>query len=668
MGLALVVGPAKAGKIARLLDGYLGELERDPVLIVPNRATSTGSNGICCSGPVRCSQARSGRSTTSFASWRSGRRTRGRSRATRNARWSCAACWRGRAQRARAVRAVRRLRRRAARGARGARVRACSSRSKSRAIWRSSTPPTAGSSTGSASGTAICCGAMRSSGAIDLEAWDGRARLRLRLRGPDGRRVGAARGAPGRTEVTVSLPYEPGRAAFASLRRTQKDLAALAGGRIEELPPAREYATPALAHLERQLFARRRLPGRRSTERSGSSRAPARAARSSCRRRRSGSWSAAARRPRRSPSSSRRSSAGGRRSRRCSATLGDPVRDRRPRPARPDPVRAGAPRTPALRVARGGRRDLYAYLRSPFSGFTRSNVDFLEGRLRGRASPPETRRGGDDQASRGQPLPPLEALRGATGPVGGGAGAAAAMLAARMASKRRRSANEPRRPPCLRAILRLLDELDGWAGARRRAVRGRGAGGARAYGGPDRLRRRARPGGCPRSRAGAHPPFRGRLPARPRGGDAAAARQRVAVPRRRRARRARPTVARRGSCGPTRSSASGISSTPPAREQRAGCTLVREAATDEGSPREPSPFWDEVVALFDPEDVRRWTRRRPLSQLTWQLQAAPTERERLRALALLAVTKPSTPRRSRPRTAGSASSRVPARVLRGRRG
>src|ERR687898_150099 len=38
MGLSLVVGPAKAGKIARLLEGYLAEIERDPVLIVPNRA------------------------------------------------------------------------------------------------------------------------------------------------------------------------------------------------------------------------------------------------------------------------------------------------------------------------------------------------------------------------------------------------------------------------------------------------------------------------------------------------------------------------------------------------------------------------------------------------------------------------------------------------------
>ena len=38
MGLALVVGPAKAGKIARLLEGYLEAIERDPVLIVPNRS------------------------------------------------------------------------------------------------------------------------------------------------------------------------------------------------------------------------------------------------------------------------------------------------------------------------------------------------------------------------------------------------------------------------------------------------------------------------------------------------------------------------------------------------------------------------------------------------------------------------------------------------------
>ena len=59
----------------------------------------------------------------------------------------------------------------------------------------------------------------------------------------------------GRAEVCVSLPYEPGRAAFASLARTAGDLAALAAGRVEELPPrSAEFAAPALAHLERSLF------------------------------------------------------------------------------------------------------------------------------------------------------------------------------------------------------------------------------------------------------------------------------------------------------------------------------------------------------------------------------------------------------------------------------
>ena len=64
--------------------------------------------------------------------------------------------------------------------------------------------------------------------------------------------------------------------------------------------------------------------------------------------------------------------------------------------------------------------------------------------------------------------------------------------------------------------------------------------------------------------------------------------------------------------------------------------LVREAASDDGAPRIASPFWDEVRGLFDPDDVTRWTRRRPLSALTWRLEDAPTERERLRALAALA--------------------------------
>src|SRR5205807_5785862 len=67
--------------------------------------------------------------------------------------------------------------------------------------------------------------------------------------------------------------------------------------------------------------------------------------------------------------------------------------------------------------------------------------------------------------------------------------------------------------------------------------------------------------------------------------------------------------------------------------------LVREAASDEGTPREPSPFWEEVASVFDRDDVAHATTRRPLSALTWPLEAAPTERERLRALAVLSVAE-----------------------------
>jgi ATP-dependent helicase/DNAse subunit B len=65
--------------------------------------------------------------------------------------------------------------------------------------------------------------------------------------------------------------------------------------------------------------------------------------------------------------------------------------------------------------------------------------------------------------------------------------------------------------------------------------------------------------------------------------------------------------------------------------------LVREAAGDEGTPREPSPFWEDVRSLFDESEIQRATRRRPLSALTWPPEAAPSDRERLRALVRLAA-------------------------------
>src|SRR5450759_859033 len=65
--------------------------------------------------------------------------------------------------------------------------------------------------------------------------------------------------------------------------------------------------------------------------------------------------------------------------------------------------------------------------------------------------------------------------------------------------------------------------------------------------------------------------------------------------------------------------------------------LVRESANEDGSPRQASPFWEELRELFDPADVERWTRRRSLSKLVWEeIAAAPSERNRSRSLVALA--------------------------------
>jgi ATP-dependent exoDNAse (exonuclease V) beta subunit len=55
----------------------------------------------------------------------------------------------------------------------------------------------------------------------------------------------------------------------------------------------------------------------------------------------------------------------------------------------------------------GDRRDLFSFLRSPYSGLTRKHADFLEGRLRGRAVSAPARIEDEVQKLRGQPLPHL---------------------------------------------------------------------------------------------------------------------------------------------------------------------------------------------------------------------------------------------------------------------
>src|SRR3954449_8050213 len=94
--------------------------------------------------------------------------------------------------------------------------------------------------------------------ANELDAWGGEPVFAYGFEDLTGAEWALLQALAGRTEVTVSMPYEPGRPAFASLGRTMDDLAALADGRIEELPPGfAEVAEPALAHLERALFSER---------------------------------------------------------------------------------------------------------------------------------------------------------------------------------------------------------------------------------------------------------------------------------------------------------------------------------------------------------------------------------------------------------------------------
>jgi ATP-dependent helicase/DNAse subunit B len=641
VALALVVGPAKAGKIARLLEGYLDAIERDPVLIVPNAADVERverdllrRTGALLSGSIGTFDdlfrelALGGADSRPVA---------------------------GDAQRALLVR---------------------------RALARTSLNGLGRSARfgGFADSLLAALGELESGllepeqlegdlarlyaayraeldalGAWDrdllrrraverlereLEAWDGRPVFAYGFEDLTGAEWGLLEALSGRAEVTVSLPYEPGRAAFDSLRRTQEDLARLAGGRIEELPArSAEYGHPALARLERHLFADE-PPGPvplegalRFFEGAGTRGALELVAEEI--RELGGAGTpleeiavvVPALERTRAPVET------------AFGTLGIPY-------AIEGRVRLG--QTPfgqallaLLRFAwqGGGRRDLYGYLRSPFSGFSRTNVDFLEGRLRGRAVT-------DGQAVEaetvrlrdGQPLAALEALRAAATPV-----AAVRTLAASML----RAAHGLEAPPVgeatlpdLRAhdaVLRLLDELDGWvrlggelaaddvlAALERADVRLARAGERGRVAVLDLGRVRTRrfdvvfvlgleEGSLPRR--GLASPFlddeaRGELDGR--------ARSRLTRP------------------------------DPVARDRYlfyTACTraarrlvLVREAASDEGSPREPSPFWDEVQALFDAEDVGRWTRRRPLSRLTWDLEEAPTERERLRAVALLAAT------------------------------
>jgi ATP-dependent helicase/DNAse subunit B len=466
--------------------------------------------------------------------------------------------------------------------------------------------------------------------ATQLDAWQGEPVFAYGFEDLTGAEWSLLSALAGRTEVQVSLPYEPGRTAFASLTRTADDLTSLADGRIEELPPrSAEYAHPALAHLERALFEESPPPppdldgavrflegaGARGTLelvgeelinliRSGTPPEQIALVAPSLE-----SW--------RAPLDT------------VLGGLGVPY-------AIESRARLGS--TPfghaLLQLLRytwldAGRRELFAFLRSPYSGLARTSVDFVEGRLRGRAIQSPARVEEEAERLREAPLPALVELRAAELPTAGVRTLIRAML---------RSAYGTEAPPAgetsradLRAydaVLRLLDEIEPFeprpdelvAALERTEVRLASASEAGRIAVIDLLRARTRrydvvfllgleEGSLPRrSRTS---PFLDDDARRNLG-----------------ARLERPDQVSRDRY---------LFYTACTRAVRR-LYLVREAATDDGGPREPSPFWEEVAAVFDEEDVAHATHRRPLSALTWSLEGAPSERERLRALVHLSVS------------------------------
>jgi ATP-dependent helicase/nuclease subunit B len=440
----------------------------------------------------------------------------------------------------------------------------------------------------------------------------------------------------GRAEVDVSLPYEPGRVAFASLQRTASDLAALAGGRTTELPArSAEYAPPPLAWLERRLFER--MPAEEVAPPLGAALSFLEGAGTR------GTLELVAD----EVLALLRDGVPGEQ-----IALVVPGLDRWRAPVETAFSVAGIPyaidgrlRLPTtplghallglLRFAwtGGGRGELYAFLRSPYSGLARSSVDFVEGRLRGRAVDAPELVEAETERLREAPLVPLRELRAASSPVEG-----VRALLASMAS----SAYGHDAPPagsssrldlrCVAAAMRLLDELDEW-----RAL-GEQLTDADLVSALERLE--VSPGEA---------------------GDPA----RVIVLDLMRARTRRfecvfvlgleeGSLPRRGRSSPfldddrRRELGARLERPDPVSRDRylfyTACTraarrlfLVREAAGDEGQPSAPSSFWEDVAELFDPDDVARATRRRPLSALTRPIDEAPTVRERLRALARLST-------------------------------
>ena len=467
----------------------------------------------------------------------------------------------------------------------------------------------------------------------DLGAWTGAPVFAYGFEDLTGAEWALLEALAARADVTVSLPYEPGRTAFAALERTVGDLAELARGSIEELGRSGPDLVPGpLAHLERELFADDSDPGPpldgsvRFLEGSGTR----------------GTVELLA-------SEVLALVRDGVPAERIALICESPDRWRAPVEAAlsqlgvPHGVESGrrlveTPFGRALVAALryewlgGARGTLFAFLRSPFSGLERRSVDFVEGRLRGRAITDPERIETEGERLRGAPVPALVALRANAEPVAAARDLVHAMVTNAWGLAAPPTSNEARVDArAFRAAQRSLADLEDLAS--------RGAAASREDVITALERTRIAPDGSTKGAVAILDYER----ARTRSFDVVFV---LGLEEGRFPRRERPSPLL---ADDVRRELGGRLERPDtvSRDRYlfyTGCTraserlvLVREAATDDGVPREPSPFWDDVRTLFDEAEVRRWTRRRPLSALTWPLEAAPTERERLRALVRLAV-------------------------------
>ena len=467
----------------------------------------------------------------------------------------------------------------------------------------------------------------------ELDAWSGEPVFAYGFEDLTGAEWELLRALAGRTEVTVSLPYEAGRPAFESLRRTMDDLSALADGQITELPPRfHEFAPAPLAHLERALFADR-LPDAPPLDGSlrfleaagvrGTLELVGQEILSLVR--------------------------GGMDPERIAVVCASLERVRAPLetafgslgvPIAPA-LRPRLPQTPFGRALLGllrfvwlgaGRRELYGFLRTPYSGVPHAKVDFLEGRLRGRAINAHDRVEAETLALHGNPFPIVKELREAETPLAGLRSVAARMLRHAYGLNAPPTDDDARRDlRAYEALVRLVDELEGWLAL----------GGTlttdEIVGALERTNVRGADGREPGRVA-----VLDLLRVRTRSFDAVfvLGLEEGSLPR-----RGQTSAFLDDDARTQLADARLVKPDQVARDRYlfyTACTrattrlyLVREAATDDGMPLEPSPFWDEVVRLFPREEVERATTRRALSSLTWPLESAPSERERLRALAAL---------------------------------